>query len=72
MSTITTESSYDNDLLTAQTLMDKFVDPDQCAGNGRNWIDDMLNDAWSDGISIEAWVAKAATYIPVGFRRSAT
>lgn len=71
MSKITTENTYQEDLVEAESLMGQFVNAEQCNGNGRNWIDDALNDAWMDGMQITEWVAKAVTYIPAGFRRSA-
>lgn len=71
MSKITTASTYESDLVEATELMQQFVDPEQCNGNGTNWVGNALNDAWHDGVQITEWVAKAVTYIPAGFRRSA-
>jgi hypothetical protein len=71
MSKITTEKTYEHDLVEAKALMGKFVNAEQCDGNGRNWIGDALNDAWMDGMQLTEWVAKAVTCIPAGFRRSA-
>lgn len=71
MSKITTQATYESDLAEATDLMGKFVDIEQCNGNGANWVGDALNDAWYDGLQITEWVAKAVTYIPAGFRKSA-
>ena len=67
----TTETNYDEDFAAARALIEKFVAVDQADGNGENWVNDALNDAWKEGLTIAEWVAVAVTYIPAGFRRGA-
>jgi len=69
--TVTTAATYETDLAAARPLIERFIDPDQGAGNGDNWINDALNDSWVEGITCAEWVARAVVAIPSGFRRSA-
>jgi hypothetical protein len=74
MSKITTAVTYEQDLEEASQSMRQLLiegAEEECDGNGKKAINDALNDAWADGIAIDAWVAKAAAYIPDGLIRSA-
>ena len=67
----TTEANYEQDLAAAESLIAKFVDFDQADGMGEKWVNDALNNAWKEGLTIAEWVARAVSSIPTGFRRSA-
>lgn len=69
---MTSTDTYDADLQAAQSLIEQFIDPLQCDGNGRNWIGDALNDSWIEGITVAQWAARAVASVPAGFRRSAS